>query len=538
MPPVAVPTTQNPLDNITYEDLYRRWELGNWQATSIDFSRDAEQWQADFTDLERKAAYWNYCLFFWGEDAVADGLSPYIDAAPLEEQKYFLATQQVDEARHAVFFNRFMKEVVGVGGDSVGDSLEAIKPELTWGFNKIFDRLVTMSDELRKDPSIPKLAAAVTLYHVVIEATLAQPGQHFITSYLSDRDLLPGFREGMEKVAADEQRHIGFGVKLLSDLREMDPEVPDAVADLLREVIPYTASVLIPPEWDMRYIECFGFTLEDIGEEGANSLETKMRSRRPADRRAARPARVPGARHRRASAPSAATRWCAPATSARSSARRRRTRRTCRSSSRRSPAAWTRAPRPSRACSSGSSATPSPGTSSSPTATRAPSAGCRPRRASRFKSSFEDFVDVAAGRQDPRKLMLRGRMRYRGDLRWLWKSQPDVPGLEATTRGQQELGGHDGEGGQCDEGEPYGVHGSPTGVVPSELRGRVPILGRRARARRSAAAHHRAAPAPDPLRHGQPAGQRAGRPGVPQGPARGRRVTRSSCCRRSRAGRT
>ena len=50
------------------------------------------------------------------------------------------------------------------------------------------------------------------------------------------------------------------------------------MADLLREVIPYTASVLIPPDWDMRYIECFGFTLEDIGEEGASSLETKMRS--------------------------------------------------------------------------------------------------------------------------------------------------------------------------------------------------------------------------------------------------------------------
>ena len=115
-----------------------------WRSTS---RRDAEQWQTDFTDLERKAAYWNYCLFFWGEDAVADGLSPYVDAAPLEEQKYFLTTQQVDEARHAVFFNRFMKEVVGVGGDSVADSLHAIKPELTWGFTKIFDRLV---DDVRR----------------------------------------------------------------------------------------------------------------------------------------------------------------------------------------------------------------------------------------------------------------------------------------------------------------------------------------------------------------------------------------------------
>ena len=50
---------------------------------------------------------------------MADNLSPFIDAAPREEQKYFLATQQVDEARHAVFFKRFMHEV---GGSATGRS--------------------------------------------------------------------------------------------------------------------------------------------------------------------------------------------------------------------------------------------------------------------------------------------------------------------------------------------------------------------------------------------------------------------------------
>jgi hypothetical protein len=209
---------------------------------------------------------------------VADGLSPYIDAAPREEQKYFLATQQVDEARHAVFFSRFMAEVAGVGGDDIGGQLAAIEPQLTWGFRKVFERLETMSDELRRKPTIPNLAAAITLYHIVIEATLAQPGQHFITSYLERRDLMPGFRAGMENVALDEQRHIGFGVKLLSDLSRENPDCKHAVADILREVIPYTAAVLVPPDWDRRYTEVFGFTLEEIGAEGAASLETKLRS--------------------------------------------------------------------------------------------------------------------------------------------------------------------------------------------------------------------------------------------------------------------
>jgi putative sterol carrier protein len=268
-----------PTDAISYEDLYARWERGNWSATELDFSEDARQWREDFTEFERTAALWNYCLFFWGEDAVADNLSPYIDAAPLEEQKYFLATQQVDEARHAVFFKRFMQEVCGIGDGSMSSGLSAIKPQLTSGFRKIFDRLDSMADELRADRSPAKLAAAVTLYHIVIEAALAQPGQHFIYGYLEQRGQLPAFREGMANVAADEQRHIGFGVKLLADLRREDPVgVPKAVARTLRQVTRYTSQVLMPPGWDERYISVFGASFDEVGVEGLTSMTTKLRS--------------------------------------------------------------------------------------------------------------------------------------------------------------------------------------------------------------------------------------------------------------------
>jgi hypothetical protein len=118
----------------------------------------------------------------------------------------------------------------------------------------------------------------VFLYHLIIEASLAQPGQHFIESYLDNRDLLPAFRAGMANVSLDEQRHIGFGVKLLHDLQREDPECADAVAETLAEVLPWTAAVLVPPGWDRDYTEVFGFTLEDIGAVGAESLETKPRS--------------------------------------------------------------------------------------------------------------------------------------------------------------------------------------------------------------------------------------------------------------------
>jgi ribonucleotide reductase beta subunit family protein with ferritin-like domain len=250
-----------PADQITYQDLYERWEQGNWSATAIDMTTDREQWLNTFTDMERRATLWTYSMFFHGEDSVADNLSPYIDAAPREEQKYFLATQQVDEARHAVLFARFMREVADTGHDT-GSSLSATAPELTWGFKQVFGRLDKMAHELRRDRSKPKLAQAITLYHLIVEASLAQPGQHLIEESLRRRERLPGFREGIHNVSRDEQRHIAFGVKMIADLIREDPECADAVAELLREIFPYTAAVFVPPGWDERYVETFGFTLE------------------------------------------------------------------------------------------------------------------------------------------------------------------------------------------------------------------------------------------------------------------------------------
>ena len=264
---------------ISYEDLYARWERGNWRATEIDFSRDLEQWR-ELSDLERRAALWNYSLFFHGEDVVATDLAPFVDAAPREEQRYFLATQQVDEARHAIFFNRFMTEVAGVGGDgTIRGALDAVRPQLTWGFVKTFALLDHVTRQLRRTPTPEALARAVLMYHFVVEATLAQPGQHFIQAYLEKRDLLPGFREGMRQIALDEQRHIAFGVRLLYDLqREKPREIREAVAEQLREVMPFSAPLFYPPAGDRRYTECFGFTLEDIYEEGARSIEQKLRA--------------------------------------------------------------------------------------------------------------------------------------------------------------------------------------------------------------------------------------------------------------------
>ena len=43
------------VDQVSYEDLYARWERGNWSAAEIDFSKDRKGWDA-LTDIQRRSA--------------------------------------------------------------------------------------------------------------------------------------------------------------------------------------------------------------------------------------------------------------------------------------------------------------------------------------------------------------------------------------------------------------------------------------------------------------------------------------------------
>ncbi|MDQ4064661.1 MAG: ribonucleotide-diphosphate reductase subunit beta [Actinomycetota bacterium] len=262
---------------ISYERLYRLWEHNNWSATDIDFTLDKEHWYTKLDDLQRRSALWNYAMFLVGEEAVARTLTPMLDAAPGHPESIFLTTQIVDEARHHVFFDRFMREVVGIGRDP-SSTLEEVRSELTWGFNQVFAELDRLSEGLRKKPKDrPLLAQMVALYHVVIEGVLAIPGQHFIQRYVERFEILPGFREGITNVSRDESRHVAFGIKFLGELVRGSDECRAAALELWDRVMPWAAGVFIPPSRDRAYVECFDFDLNEIFAFGLRSFETKLK---------------------------------------------------------------------------------------------------------------------------------------------------------------------------------------------------------------------------------------------------------------------
>jgi hypothetical protein len=83
----------------------------------------------------------------------------------------------------------------------------------------------------------------------------------------------------MRNVALDEQRHIAFGVRLLADLYEENPEpIQEAIVGTFREVLPLSTCVAEIPGWDLSYTQSLGYDLEDLYEEGARMQEARLRA--------------------------------------------------------------------------------------------------------------------------------------------------------------------------------------------------------------------------------------------------------------------
>ncbi|MFN2389783.1 MAG: ribonucleotide-diphosphate reductase subunit beta [Actinomycetota bacterium] len=264
-------------ETISYHRLYRLWEDNPWSATGIDLSVDRQHWFSRFDEHQREAALWNYAMFLVGEESVARTLTPVLDAAEGFPESIFLTTQIVDEARHHVFFDRFLREVASQGSDTAS-TLRAVDRHLTWGFRQVFGELDRLTDALRKKPKDRVLLAQViALYHFIVEGVLAIPGQHFIKRYIDKLGILPGFGEGIAMVAKDESRHVAFGIRFLGDLVRSSPECRAAAIELWDRVLPWAVGVFIPPGRDRSYVGCFDFTMEEIYAFGLRSFETKLR---------------------------------------------------------------------------------------------------------------------------------------------------------------------------------------------------------------------------------------------------------------------
>ncbi len=226
----------------TYRELFYRWERQQWRTEEIDFTSDRLQWEK-MAPEERQDRLFGLSAFFRGEACVTDTLSPYITAMPDEEMRIFVATQLADEARHTVFFARFFKEVLGIDKETLEDTLEYVLQCI------LIDSLSDVAERIRKEPAnLAHLVEGVTLYHVIVEGTMALAGQRSILEFYRQNNLFPAFRGGFTAVARDESRHVVFGVKFLRDMIQRDAANARTVKAAIDTYTPVALTALTPKD--------------------------------------------------------------------------------------------------------------------------------------------------------------------------------------------------------------------------------------------------------------------------------------------------
>jgi ribonucleoside-diphosphate reductase beta chain len=227
------------------QTLYRHWEQSQWNPFEIDLTTDREQWR---TLKDRSLVSYVLGSLMVAEERITTKFSGLVGAHGSEEEATFLATQQVDEARHMQFYARFQDEVVADPA-TIGAHVERARENVSDAFRHIFDvALVRAHNELLAAPaSLAAKVRFVTIYHQILEATLGLTTFKFSTDYLNREGLLPGFVEGYSLIHHDETRHIGYGVWFLRETVRKHPEQADVVRATLRDLLPSVAASLKPP---------------------------------------------------------------------------------------------------------------------------------------------------------------------------------------------------------------------------------------------------------------------------------------------------
>jgi ribonucleoside-diphosphate reductase beta chain len=259
------------------QTLYRHWEDEQWSPFEIALDGDIRQWR-DMDAADRSLVLWALSSLMVAEERITTKFSGLVGAYGTEEEATFLATQQVDEARHMQFYARYQDEVVADPA-AITEHVERARKLLSPAFQTIFDEaLVQAHERLIADPAN---AAAkvdfVTTYHVVIEATLGLTAFNFITRYLERSAQLPGFVEGYSKIHHDEQRHIGYGIWFLREAVRGEPALAENVRATLRSLLPAVAQALTPPDREGTDWDALGASSEEIRDFAISGLSRRLK---------------------------------------------------------------------------------------------------------------------------------------------------------------------------------------------------------------------------------------------------------------------
>lgn len=214
-------------------------QFGIWNPSDIDLTTDIEQWKS-LTKDEQEIIHHLSSLFIAGEEAVTSDLLPLIKVISSEgrlEEEIYLTSFLWEEAKHVEFFSRYNQNVF----KEIPNAEIYHKPFYKTIF---YEKLPYALASLDNDHSpLNQLKASIT-YNIIVEGTLAETGYAAFYNALEDRDLLPGLREGINKLKQDESRHIAYGLYLINRILEENPDLKEAAIEELTTLLDDATNVI------------------------------------------------------------------------------------------------------------------------------------------------------------------------------------------------------------------------------------------------------------------------------------------------------
>lgn len=174
-------------------------------------------------ELNRHFSAWRISQLMYGEQFALMVCGQIANVVPGIDAKFFMATQVVDEARHAEVLARYLYDKVG------------ITYPLTASLKHLFDHILAMPEWYLKTVGTQLVAEtlAVSLFRM-----------------LADHSPDPLISQICRRILADESRHMGFGMLSLPDqmqalsdkeLRQVEDFACEAAAGLLQGQFPQAA---------------------------------------------------------------------------------------------------------------------------------------------------------------------------------------------------------------------------------------------------------------------------------------------------------
>ena len=216
----------NPENGVLPEGLIDIYGTKYWERMS----------RAEHIELNRHFSAWRISQLMYGEQFAMLVCSQLVNILPTIDSKFFMATQVVDEARHAEVLSRYLLDKIGV------------TYPLTSSLKNLFDRILEMPQWYLK-----------TVGTQLVAETLAVSLFRMFEQHSPD----PLISSICKRILADESRHMGFGMLSLPEqMQDLSEKERHEVEDFACEA----AAGLLGGQFPREAYEAVGFSKAEIAD--------------------------------------------------------------------------------------------------------------------------------------------------------------------------------------------------------------------------------------------------------------------------------